>query len=100
LRVCCQRERYHLNRAVKLPMIPIRAILGFVFTGGLLVCLSPFLIHEASVKHLPWSVPMIVIPIYAALSYGAYKRLLRRFHPRAPSDAQRGNRPDRGDRPH
>jgi hypothetical protein len=50
-----------------------RAVLGFIFFGGLLIFLSPYFIREAAVKHLPWSVPLIVIPIYAVLSYGAFK---------------------------
>jgi len=54
-----------------------RAILAFVFSGGLLVFLSPYLIYEALIKKLPWPVPVIAIPIYALLSYGA----LRRFWP-------------------
>jgi len=51
----------------------LRATLGFIFSGGWLVFLSPYLIHEAVIKHLPWSVPMIAIPIYAVLSCGAFK---------------------------
>ena len=50
-----------------------RAALGFIFCGGLLIFLSPYFIYEAAVKHLPWSIPIIVIPIYAVLSYGAFK---------------------------
>jgi hypothetical protein len=50
-----------------------RAVFGFIAFGGLLIFASPHVIHEAVVKHLPWSVPIIVIPIYAVLSYGAFK---------------------------
>jgi hypothetical protein len=31
-----------------------RATLGFIFSGGLLIFLSPYLIHDALIKHLPW----------------------------------------------
>jgi hypothetical protein len=51
----------------------LRASLAFVFTGGLLIFLSPYFIYEAAMKRLPWIVPVIVIPIYAVLSYGAFK---------------------------
>jgi hypothetical protein len=50
-----------------------RALFSFISGGGLLILLAPYLIHEAATKHLPWSVPIIVIPISAVLSYGAYK---------------------------
>lgn len=50
------------------------AVLAFIVSGGLLIFLSPYFIHEAVVKHLPWTVPTIVIPIYAVLSYTAFKR--------------------------
>jgi hypothetical protein len=56
------------------PMNRLRATFGFIIFGGLLIFLSPYLIHEAVIKDLPWSVPMIAIPIYAVLSYGAFKR--------------------------
>jgi hypothetical protein len=52
----------------------LRATLAFVFFGGLLIFNSPYVIREAYNKHLPWSVPLIVIPLYALLSYGAFKR--------------------------
>jgi hypothetical protein len=55
------------------PMNRLRASLAFVFTGGLLIFLCPYFIYEAVMKRLPWTVPMIVIPIYAVLSYGAFK---------------------------
>jgi hypothetical protein len=51
----------------------LRATFSFVISGGLLVLLAPYLIHEAVIKHLPWSVPTIVIPMYAVLSYSAFK---------------------------
>jgi hypothetical protein len=40
------------------PMNRLRATFGFIFSGGLLTFLSPYLIHEAAIKKLPWSVPM------------------------------------------
>jgi len=51
----------------------LRAMFACVFSGGLLIFLSQYLIYEAVIKHLPWLVPTIVIPIYAVLSYGAFK---------------------------
>jgi hypothetical protein len=60
-------------------MSRLQAMFGFIFAGGLLIFLSPYLIHEAAIKHLPWSVPIIVIPIYAVLSYGAFKRFWPRI---------------------
>ncbi len=51
----------------------LRATLGFVFSGGLLIFLVPYFIRQAVIKNLPWSVPAIVIPIYSVLSYGAFK---------------------------
>jgi hypothetical protein len=51
----------------------LRAALAFAFTGGMLIFLSPYLVYKAAIKDLPWAVPMIVIPIYATLSYGAFK---------------------------
>jgi len=50
-----------------------RAVFCFISFGGLLIFLSPYVTHEAMVKHLPWSVPIIVIPLYAMLSYSAFK---------------------------
>ena len=50
-----------------------RAALAFVFSGGLLIFASPYVIREAYNKRLPWSVPLIAVPIYALLSYGAFK---------------------------
>ena len=51
----------------------VPTMLGFIFSGGLLIFLSPYLIYEAAAKRLPWSLPIIAIPIYALLSYGAFK---------------------------
>jgi hypothetical protein len=51
----------------------LHATYRFIISGGLLIFVSPYLIHEAVIKRLPWSVPMIVIPMYAVLSYGAFK---------------------------
>jgi len=68
IRTCDNSEvnyRTPVNRA--------RATLGFIFTGGLLIFVSPYLICEAAAKRLPWSVPIIAIPIYALVSYGAFK---------------------------
>jgi hypothetical protein len=56
------------------PISRLRAIFAFVFGGGLLIFLSPYIIHEAAIKHIPWSVPIIVIPMYAVLSYGGFKQ--------------------------
>jgi len=55
------------------PMSRFRAILAFVFSGGLLIFASPYFIYQAAVKRLPWSVPLVVIPLYVLLSYGAFK---------------------------
>jgi hypothetical protein len=57
----------------------VRAIIGFFFAGGLLIFNSPYLVYQAATKHLPWFIPMIVIPIYAVLSYGAYTLLWPRI---------------------
>jgi len=54
-------------------MSRLRAIFGFVTCGGLLILAAPHLIHLATIKTVPWSVPIIVIPIYAFLSYGAFR---------------------------
>lgn len=51
----------------------LHATLRFILSGGLLIFLSPYFIYEAATKQLPWSVPVIVIPLYAVLSYGAFK---------------------------
>ena len=51
----------------------LRATLSFIFSGGLLIFLAPYFIREAVNKHLPWSVPIFVIPIYAVLSYAAFR---------------------------
>lgn len=51
----------------------LRAIFSFVSGGGLLIFASPYVIHEASKKNIPWSVAIIVIPMYALLSYGGFK---------------------------
>jgi hypothetical protein len=67
-----------------------RAVFGFISVGGLLVFLSPYLIHEAIVKHFPWSVAIIVIPAYAVLSYGA----LKLFWPRIIGKSQTGSGQD------
>jgi hypothetical protein len=66
----------------------LRALLIFIFSGGLLIFASPHFIHEAAVKQLPWSVPIIVIPIYALLSYGAFKV----YWPRIIEKAEKPNK--------
>ena len=67
-----------------------RALFSFISSGGLLILLAPYLIHEAAIKNLPWSVPIIVIPVYAVLSYGAYKlfwsRIVGRILASPPQD--------------
>lgn len=55
------------------PMRRAGAIFIFIGSGGLLIFLSPYLTYEAAVKREPWFFPVIVIPIYAFLSYGAFK---------------------------
>jgi hypothetical protein len=51
-----------------------RAIVSFIVSGGLLLILgAPHLIHLAVIKTIPWSVPIIVIPMYAFLSYAAFR---------------------------
>ncbi len=39
-------------------------MLGFIFSGGLLIFASPYPIYEAVTKRLPWSIAIIAIPIY------------------------------------
>jgi len=51
----------------------IRATFSFVASGGLLILLAPYLIHEAITRNIPWPVTVVAIPIYALLSYGAFK---------------------------
>jgi hypothetical protein len=50
-----------------------RAILSFITCGGLLILASPQVIHLAIIKTIPWSVLIIVVPIYAFLSYAAFR---------------------------
>jgi len=51
-----------------------RAIFRFIVCGGLLFIFgAPHLIHLAVIKTIPWSVPIIVIPVYAFLSYAAFR---------------------------
>ena len=50
-----------------------RAILGFVFGGGLLIFLAPYVVYKTFTDHLPWYLPVIVISMYALLSYSAFK---------------------------
>jgi|HubBroStandDraft_6_1064221.scaffolds.fasta_scaffold800203_2 hypothetical protein len=72
-----------------------RAVLAFIFAGGLLIFLSPYFIYEAVIKHLPWTVPMIVIPLYAVLSYGAFKTFWPHIIGRAGTTTQKKGEPDR-----
>jgi hypothetical protein len=51
----------------------------------LLIFLSPYVIHEAVIKHIPWSVAIIAIPMYALLSYGGFKLFLSHIIGRAPT---------------
>jgi hypothetical protein len=50
-----------------------RAIFTFITCGGLLILSAPHVIHLAVIKTIPWSVPIIVVPIYAFLSYAAFR---------------------------
>jgi hypothetical protein len=68
-------------------------MLGFIFCGGLLIFHSPYLIYEAAVKRLPWSVAIIAIPFYALLSYGAFKVYWPRIINRTGTSARRGTTP-------
>src|SRR5882724_1070310 len=54
-------------------MTRYRAIVGFIISGGLLIVPSPYVIDMAITETVPWSVPIIVIPLYAVLSYGAFR---------------------------
>jgi len=67
-----------------IPLAHLRSIAGFVFTGGLLILLAPYVIYMASTKVIPWVVAIIAIPAYAILSYGAF-RLLRAQLARKPA---------------
>jgi phosphotransferase system glucose/maltose/N-acetylglucosamine-specific IIC component len=77
------------------PMNRLRATFGFIFSGGLLIFLSPYLIPEAAIKNLPWSVPMTVIPIYAGLSYGAFKLFWPHTIGKAGTTTQEKDEPNR-----
>lgn len=65
----------------------IRALFSFIVSGGLLILLAPYLVYEATTKQLPWSVAVIAIPIYALLSYGAFKLYGQRIFRRAGKSA-------------
>ena len=72
-----------------------RAIVSFITCGGLLFILgAPYLIHLAMIKTIPWSVPIIVIPIYAFLSYAAFRVFWPHIFPKReePSTGQELNR--------
>jgi hypothetical protein len=77
------------------PMNRLRATFGFIFSGGLLIFLSPYLVHQAVIKHLPWSVPTIAIPIYAVLSYGAFKLFWPHIVGKAGTTSQEKDEPNR-----
>jgi drug/metabolite transporter (DMT)-like permease len=71
------------------PMNRPRAIFAFVSGGGLLIFLSPYVIHEAAIKQIPWSVAIIVIPMYAVLSYGGFKLFWPHIVGRAGTSSQK-----------
>src|SRR5216683_524514 len=71
------------------PMNRLRAIFAFVSGGGLLIFLSPYVIHEAAIKHIPWSDAIIVIPVYALLSYGGFKLFWPHIIGRAGTTSQK-----------
>jgi hypothetical protein len=71
------------------PMNRLRAIFSFVSGGGLLIFASPYVIHEAAKKNIPWSVAIIVIPMYALLSYGGLKLFWPHIIGRAGTTAQK-----------
>ena len=71
------------------PMNRLRAIFSFVSGGGLLIFASPHVIHEAAKKNIPWSVAIIVIPMYALLSYGGFKLFCPHIIGRAGTTAQK-----------
>ncbi len=71
------------------PMNRLGAIFSFVSGGGLLIFASPYVIHEAAKKNIPWSVAIIVIPMYALLSYGGFKVFWPHIIGRAGTTAQK-----------
>jgi drug/metabolite transporter (DMT)-like permease len=71
------------------PMNRLRAIFSFVSGGGLLIFASPYVIHEAAKKNIPWSVAIIAIPMYALLSYGGFKLFWPHVIGRAGTTAQK-----------
>jgi len=77
------------------PMNRLSAALAFIFTGGLLIFLSPYLVYEAVIKYLPWAVPIIVIPIYAVLSYGAFKTFWPHIIGKSGTTTQEEDEPNR-----
>ena len=62
----------------------LRPILRFVFSGGLLIFLTPYLVYRAATNRLPWLVAIIAIPLYAMLSYGAFKLFWPRIISKSP----------------
>jgi hypothetical protein len=74
-------------------MTRLRAMLGLIFCGGLLIFASPYLVHEAAIKHISWSVPIIVIPLYALVPYGAFKRFWPRIIGSAGTPGLPNNQP-------
>ena len=71
----------------------IRAMFAFIAGGGLLIFLAPYFIYESATKRLPWAVTVIVIPMYALLSYGAFKLFWPRIVSRAGKSAHGGSTP-------
>lgn len=45
----------------------VRATFRFILSGGFLIFLAPYLVYQAAIKRLPWSVAIIAIPAYALL---------------------------------
>jgi len=78
------------------PVIRWRVIANFIFRGGLLIVLAPYVIYMAATKAIPWVVAIIVVPAYAALSYGAFRTfwpyLFRK--PEATSPGKSGEKHD------
>jgi len=71
----------------------VRALFFFIVSGGLLIFVAPYLIYEAATKRLPWAVTVIAIPIYALLSYGAFKLYWPRIVSRVGKSAYGGSTP-------
>src|SRR5579859_1389498 len=59
---CC-----NIMQPAQVKRVLIRTLAGWV-------CASLFTIYMATTKQLPWSVPIICIPVYAFLALGVIKR--------------------------